>query len=84
MIILVKALLFLGAGVFNALMDTLLFHYSTSIFPKGEQRLLGKGEHFWNPKYSSEKKTALKTNTSGFFFAPCWYSPQIPGISSSS
>lgn len=60
--IIVKILLFLGAGVFNALMDKLTFHYSTSIFPKEEKNetLLGKGERFWNPKFSSENKNRFK------------------------
>ena len=58
--LMVKTLLFLMAGVFNSLMDKLQFHYDTSIFPQKEEKLLGKGERFWNPKYTAENKNRFK------------------------
>lgn len=45
-----KAILFALAGVFNAFMDKLQFHYPNSIFPK-----LGN-DKFWNPSVSWKNK----------------------------
>jgi hypothetical protein len=50
------ALIFLG-GLLNGTMDKLQFHYSKSVFPQGpDDKLLGKGELFWNPKLSWRNK----------------------------
>lgn len=49
-------LIFLG-GLVNGVMDTLQFHYSTSIFPQSEnETFLWKGRQFWDPKESWKNK----------------------------
>lgn len=49
-------LLFL-AGISDAVQDTLVHHYSTSIFPQNQQETtLGAGPNFWNPELSWKNK----------------------------
>lgn len=44
------------AGAMNGIMDTISFHYSSSIFPQGDEKLLGADELFWNPSLSWRNK----------------------------
>lgn len=55
--IFVVFILFYVAGVLNGTMDAISFHYNKSkLFPTGDQKLLGAGEQFWNPKISHLNK----------------------------
>ena len=57
-ILITRFLLFAIAGMFNAVMDKLQFHYSKSIFPpkNSDHKLLGRGYDWWNPNMSWVKK----------------------------
>lgn len=45
------------AGAANGVMDTLQFHYSASVFPRGEdETLLGRDRQFWDPDQSWRNK----------------------------
>lgn len=56
-LIVLLAALVTVAGLANGVMDTLTFHYSSSIFPQREgQTLLGAGPQFWNPGISWKNK----------------------------
>jgi hypothetical protein len=44
------------AGLLNGAMDKLQFHYSKSVFPKGDDTLLGLDEQYWNPAISWKNK----------------------------
>jgi len=45
------------AGLADGTRDTLAFHYTSSIFPRGDgEYLLGAGESFWNPDISWRNK----------------------------
>lgn len=49
-------LLFL-AGISKAVQDTLVHHYSISVFPQNQQETtLGAGPNFWNPELSWKNK----------------------------
>lgn len=53
---LIICILIAAAGCCNATMDKLQFHYSTSIFPKKGETLLGKPHEWWNPDVSWRNK----------------------------
>lgn len=54
---LIMAGLILIAGAANAVMDTLQFHYSQSIFPlQPNDKLLGKPRSWWDPQQSWRNK----------------------------
>lgn len=53
----VKLILFALAGVFNAVMDKLQFHYGKSIFPNNDtDKFLGGGIQYWKPSISWKNK----------------------------
>jgi hypothetical protein len=59
-ILLVLALLLSLAAMSNAVMDTLVFRYASSIFPKHEETFfLGGTRYFWNPAISWKSKYAM-------------------------
>lgn len=43
------------AAMANAVMDKLTFHYGKSIFPQGEEKLIGMGKDWWHPNSGSWK-----------------------------
>lgn len=57
-ILITRVLLFAIAGMFNAVMDKLQFHYNKSIFPPlgSDHKLLGGGHNYWNPDVSWANK----------------------------
>lgn len=56
-ILVLCATLVFCAGISNAVQDTLVHHYSTSIFPQNQQETtLGAGPIFWNPELSWKNK----------------------------
>lgn len=62
------AILISLAGLSNAAMDKMQFHYSKSIFPKDQDLLLGKSEQFWNPTLSWRNKYKDNDPTKGMKF----------------
>ncbi|HMN90249.1 MAG TPA: hypothetical protein PKD70_06110 [Saprospiraceae bacterium] len=77
----------IAAAFCNAVMDKLQFHYSSSIFPRKGEILLGKSHDWWNPAVSWRNKyknwpndarpafpfakTALVFLTDAWHFAKC-------------
>lgn len=61
------------AAMSNAVMDTLVFRYEISVFPKSPDKLLGLGEDYYNPQKSWRAKYALDSEGDLIAGAPKWY-----------
>jgi len=59
------------AGTMDAVQDKLQFHYEASVFPRGDDKLLGGTEQFWNPAISwkNKWKDGQKANGERFIFS---------------